>query len=128
MFTLPSIPSYGQYQSADLRLVEAGGGNTTYPGTIGIYAAPVLNTWSENTVTWNNRPGSYLSNAGYGSHNPNNNSAIYIDVTDVVSDWYAGVRPNRGFMLFSGSNAYCSYYAREGYSAGSAYLTVTYTW
>jgi len=128
LFSLPSVPSYGVFQSAELQLIEAGGGNTTYPGAVSIYAAPILNNWDENSVTWNNRPGSYLSTVGYGSHNPNNNSIIYIDVSEVVAEWYSGVRSNRGFMLFSGSNAYCSYYAKEGYSPGSAYLIVTYVW
>ena len=129
MFILPSIPAYAHsVQSATLRLCEAGGGNTSYPGSIYIYAAPILDSWNGSTVTWNNRPGTWLSTNGQASHNPNNTSCVTIDVSNVVSDWYNGVRQNRGFMLFSSSNSYSAYYSKEGYSSGSALLQVYYTW
>jgi hypothetical protein len=128
-FPLPNLPTYTrEFESSYLRLCEAGGGNTIYPGLLGIYAAPALNQWNENTVTWNTRPGTWLSTYGYNVHDPNRKTCVWIDVSDVVSDWYSGVRPNRGFMLFTGSNAYVQYYSREGYEPGSALLEVDYTW
>lgn len=129
LFSLPILPSHAKdFESAYLRLCEAGGGNTVYPGLLGIYAAPALNQWNENTVTWNTRPGTWLSTYGYNVHDPNKKTCVWIDVSDVVSDWYSGVRTNRGFMLFTGSNAYVQYYSREGYEPGSALLEVDYTW
>lgn len=129
LFSLPNLPSYAQFESAELRMCEAGGGHTFYPGLIGIYAAPIESfySWDENTVTWNNRPGSYLSTYGYGMHNPNEERCLFIDVTKVVSDWYYGIRPNKGFMLFTGSDAYCSYYSRES-SGSPSLLEINYVW
>lgn len=128
-FSLPNLPSYTkEFKSAKLRLCEAGGGNTIYPGSIGLSAAPVLDSWNENTVTWGTRPGTWLSTYGYSVHNPNNNSCVHIDVSNVVSDWYSNVRPNLGFNIFSGSNSYCSYYSKEGYEPGSGTLQVEYVW
>lgn len=129
LFSLPKLPNHAKdFQSAYLYLNEAGGGNTIYPGLIEIFAAPILDTWSENTVTWSNRPGTLVSTYGKSSHNPNANPTIKIDVSQVVSDWYKGTRANRGFMLFSGSKAYCDYYSREGYQSGSGQLEIKYTW
>ena len=129
VFSLPTLPSYAvQFEAAFLRLCEAGGGNTIYPGPIEIFAAPILSQWDENNVTWDTRPGTWVSTYGYSVHNPNQNTCVTIDVSNVVSDWYSGVRANRGFMLFSGSAGYVPYYSREGYPSGSALLQVDYLW
>ncbi len=132
-FSLADMPSYAKdFESAYLRLCEAGGGNTIYPGSIGIYVAPIAFQWNENTVTWNNRPAVWLPTSGheygYEVHNPNNNSCVSINVSNLVSDWYSGFPLNRGFMLFSDSKAYVQYYSKEGYEPGSALLEVDYTW
>jgi hypothetical protein len=130
LFSLPTLPSYSEgFDSALLSLHEAGGGNTIYPGLMRVYAVPILNSWSEDNVTWNNRPGSWLSTYGYGEHNPNDNGWLLINVSNVVSDWYSNVRPNRGFFLFTSSdNKGCSYYTEEGFAPGSANLNVGYNW
>ena len=116
------------FESASLRLCEAGGGNTSYPGIVGIYAFSILNAWNENNVTWNSRPGSWVSNYGYSLHDPNQNPCVIIDVSETVSAWYSGARANHGFMLSSTSNAYVPYYTKEGYASGSALLDIRYVW
>lgn len=126
---LPTLPSYNRgISAAVLRLCEAGGGNTSYPGSIGVYASPILSSWSENTITYNNKPGAYKSKYGYTDHNPNTITCAGIYVTDIVTDWYTGVRSNFGFLVYSQSNAYVAYYSREGYQPGSSMLTVQYYW
>ncbi len=128
-FSLPDLPSHAtMFESAFLRLCEAGGGNTAYPGIVGIYAVAMLNQWNENTVTWNTRPGTWLTTYGYNLHNPNQNPCVIIDASEVVSAWYSNVRANHGFMLFSSSNAYVPYYSKEGYAPGSALLDIGYVW
>ncbi len=132
-FSLPNIPSYAiDFEAAYLRLCEAGGGNTIYPGDLSIYVAPIAFNWNENTVTWNNSPPVWLPTSGheygYGVHNPNNDTCVWIDVSTTVSDWYSGFPLNKGFMLFSNSDAYVSYYSKEGHQPGSALLEVDYTW
>ena len=128
LFSLPNLPSHAiEFKSAYLRLCEAGGGNTIYPGLLGIYAAPILDQWNENSVTWNNLPGTWLSTYGYAVHDPNKKSFVDIVVSKVVLEWYSGIRPNRGFMLFCDNN-YCCYYSKEGYQSGSACLEIDYIW
>lgn len=128
-FTLPNLPSYSEgLKSATLILCEAGGGNTTYPGSITIYASAVIDPWIESSVTWNTRPGSFLYASTFGSHNPNNEPCIQINVLDIVSDWYSGERINNGFNLYSGSESYCSYYSIEGYAEAPARLEIKYYW
>ncbi len=128
-FDLPAIPSYfTDWGASNLRLCEAGGGNTSYPGSIEIRAVPLVGQWSEQSVTWATRPGSWLSTSGTASHNPNQDTCVLIDVTDVVLEWYAGVRSNLGFMLYSGSEAYVAYYSKEGLQSGSALLVIGYYW
>jgi hypothetical protein len=130
LFSLPSLPSHAvQFKSAYLRLCEAGGGHTTYPGPITLYAGEVLDQWNENTVTWNTNPAAvFYSSTQYGTHNPNSVPCVSIDVSRTVSNWYSSVIPNGGFKLISTSQTYCSYYSREGYSTGSALLEVDYFW
>lgn len=128
-FSLPVMPSHAmRFESAFLRLCEAGGGNTIYPGSIDVYAVAAVNQWNENAVTWNTRPGTWLSTYGHNVHNPNQQACVIIDVSEVVSAWYSDVRANHGFMLFSNSNAYVPYYSKEGYAPGSALLDVRYVW
>jgi len=129
-FVLPLLPQYATgVKSAFLRICESGGGNTIYPGSIHIYAVPILNQWSEVSATWSTRPGSWLTTNGQATHDPNSTSCVSIDVSKVVQYWYNGVRPNYGFILFSNtSTSYCEYYSKEGYSPGSALLEVDYSW
>jgi hypothetical protein len=117
------------FYEASLWLAEAGGGNTLYPGNVAIYVKNVLNIWDELTLTWNNQPNTQ-SYYAVGVHNPNNNSTISIDITTLVSGWYSGTSSNYGLLLYNGGSfpVYCVYYSSEGYSSGSARLTVTYTW
>ncbi|MEK6761055.1 MAG: DNRLRE domain-containing protein [Nanoarchaeota archaeon] len=131
-FSLPTIPSYSEgIDSAELRLIEAGGGGTFYPGKIGIYAAPVFSSWNESTLKWNDYP-SWEEVYSYGEHNPNLSTErqLFINVSNIVKSWYAGSIQNKGFVLFTtDSGKYCTYYAREsGYNAGIPTLKVNYKW
>jgi hypothetical protein len=131
LFTLPVLPSYSRgFKSATLRLADASGGNTLYPGALTIYAGEVaLNDWTENTLNWNNKPTIVSYSSQTATHDPRNISYVLIDVSKSVSNWYSNVIPNRGFGLFTSSNdKYCGYYSREGYQPGSANLAVVYNW
>ena len=129
LFSLPNLPSHAEdFQSAKLGLCEAGGGNTIYPGNIKLFVAPIANQWNESTVTWNNRPGTWLSDFVSKDHNPNNAPCVEIDISNIVSKWYSGARSNLGLNIFSGSSSYVSYYSREGYEPGSGSLQINYSW
>jgi len=61
---------------------------------IGIHSAQ--DTWTELGVTWDNQPayGSLIDQA-----TPVYNSALELDVTSLVKDWYAGSTPTRSLAL-----------------------------
>ncbi|MCF7859586.1 MAG: DNRLRE domain-containing protein [Candidatus Cloacimonetes bacterium] len=129
-FSLSAIPDYSnKVKTAKLQICEAGGGHTSYPGAIQIYATSISEVWLEEEVTWNNIPAISLSNSTAGtSHDPNNSTCVTINVTNIVNGWFSTEIQNYGIMLASDSNSYCSYYTKEGYSSGSAQLEVIYSW
>lgn len=129
-FSLPNIPPYGEFESAELRLCEAGGGNTEYPGLVSIAAGAAADPWDENTVNWNNGPGTFVGTFGYGLHNPNlpEQRCVNINVSTATQRWYNGEIQNNGFVLIIDNSSYCDYYSKEGYADGAAELKISYSW
>ena len=63
-FSLPDLPDYALgYEGAELVLYDSNAGNEAY-SAIGVYGALILYSWTESTVTWNNRPGVLLAVGG----------------------------------------------------------------
>jgi hypothetical protein len=116
-----------------------GSGGGTYPSPIQVYAGLLLSHWNENSVTYNTRPSSLLTDA-YGNPlasatvSPNSSQKIpslNFDVTKIVSKWYNNQNPNYGFVLLMSNNApdgRWSFYSRDGFQPGSAGLEIDYTW
>jgi len=64
-----------------------------------ILCHPVLEPWSEPTLTWNNRPaiGPWFD----GWTGITERGQLWCDVTDLVQEWVDGTRPNHGIALTS---------------------------
>ena len=93
-FDLSSIPSGSSIISATLELHH----DDDIEGTIELVIREIGVNWSENSVTWNNSPGSYTFPFSIESIHQNPNS-YWIDVKDHVEDWVSGERPNYGFFF-----------------------------
>ncbi|MGD2145234.1 MAG: C1 family peptidase [Anaerolineae bacterium] len=128
-FDLSSIPGGTPINDATLHLRL--GGYCCYTGgprTVTVYRAE--DSWSELTVTWNNRP-DYAE--AYGSTSvdlsPGNWIWYSFDVTDLVRGWVAGAWPNNGMIVrapeTSGDNfAWIQFYSSE--AALAPYLEINY--
>ena len=74
-----------------------------------VYAREVLESWSDRTITWNNKPAvsdKYLDYLYFGA---NSTPDIYhtYDISNLVRKWYAGV--NFGIRFEPGSNTNMSF-------------------
>jgi hypothetical protein len=70
---------------------------------------PVLQAWNAATMTWNNRP-------AFGEPvdvftGVTSLGLIYCDVTELVAEWVAGVRPNYGFALTNPTERLIGFYS-----------------
>jgi hypothetical protein len=95
-FDLSGLPSDSTITSATLRLRHAGGQD--YPGqsrTTTFYR--VTGSWSEASLTWNNRPG-YAEAVGSVSTTYNLQDWVSLDVTNLVRAWVSGSQPNYGLV------------------------------
>lgn len=96
-FDLSSIPSGASITSATLRLYLVN--SWDYPGkTRTITTYRIASSWSESSVTWNNKP-SYAES--YGSAGVTHGADVWysFDVTNLVRGWVNGTWPNYGIML-----------------------------
>lgn len=111
-FDLTSIPDGINIESATLRLYCP-----MLSGSDQLLVWLPDASWSESAITWNNRPRLDL-NAGYSMFDPPGSGQTWeIDVTDLVSQWINGSKPNYGFLL-SGywlpTDNWAIFTAREG--------------
>jgi hypothetical protein len=95
-FDLSSIPSSSTIVSATLRLYQAGGAD--YPGhTRDVTLFGVTGSWSESSVTWNNRPG-YADALGSFATTYDFTDWVSLDLTDQVRAWVGGSQNNYGLV------------------------------
>ena len=137
LFDLPVLPKYAvDFNSAYFYMYDADSGNASYNVPIDIYAGLTLDPWKENTVTWDNRPGTFLSDKdgplAYTLKGPddayNHVESIKMDISRLASYWYSGEYPNYGLMLFTKSdNIFWDFYSKE-IAPGATSLEVYYTW
>jgi len=90
-------------------------------------------TWSESTITWNNRPtgATFLGNMGVFSQNTHGGiSTFFSDTfTQLVQDWIDGTKPNNGLLFRlhdTGANNGDTLAARESTVFDPPQLFVTY--
>jgi len=79
----------------------------------------ITGTWSENSVTWNNKPGYSASYDSVSIKADENWDWHSWDVTDLVQEWVDGVYSNHGIMLRGpeqpgADSAWRSFSTREG--------------
>jgi hypothetical protein len=88
----------------------AGGGGSNDPGELGCHE--VSEPWSEATLTWNNKP-DYVPDAFDGFDSVTNFGLIWCNVTELVTDWASGARPNNGIALTNTTDRLISFYSFE---------------
>ena len=119
-FDLSSVPSGSTVTAATLELQATG-----IDGLLTIDAYQVQQSWSETTVTWNQRSsGTNWSTAGgafdatpLDSISTNQTGIHSFDVTSLVQDWVDGAAQNYGLLIGSpdgGGNRTVTYDSREG--------------
>lgn len=97
-FDLSSIPEGSTVVSADLTLYfQQAVGSQTEP--LPMYIDPYVATWSESTITWNNRPAVDLGHRVSGAFPLSGFNPLVIDLTPLVSAWTASTISNFGFEV-----------------------------
>jgi len=122
-FDISSVPFGANILSATLTLLCKASSN---PNLVFVYR--VLDTWTEHTITWNNKPhwytslfapNTYVDTTGWYSWN----------VTQNVTDWHSGKYSNYGFALISNETGnHTSKFATKEYGCSSCRpkLEITY--
>ncbi len=128
-FDLSSLPSSALVSSARLRVKfqQSNGHSFT------LVCDRIDQSWSECTVTYNNRPTNFTQIASGNYPFPSGMGSFYLDITSTVQEWVNGSRPNYGVMLVkddAATDMYMVYQSRE-YSpappATSYGIEVTYS-
>jgi len=134
-FSLPTIPSYSiGYKGANLHLNDASGKHNSYTVPMEIYAYANTNPWDENSVTYNSRPGTWVTDYGYvikgADDSLNHVYDVDINISNMVSAWFGGKYPNYGLTLhMPKTNNFWNFYSREIYpELGCASIRVDYEW
>ncbi|MGC2349449.1 MAG: DNRLRE domain-containing protein, partial [Methylocella sp.] len=102
-FDLSPLPAGATVTQAFLRVFVHQVANISGPtGTINVFE--VNGAWTEGTLTANNAPPKFPTPMFTFSVAPSNaKSFILIDVTQAVTDWQSGARPNNGLTLVPSS-------------------------
>ena len=105
-FNYSAIPEGAQISAAQL-LLKYYDGNPF----INMYAYAVTDSWIEDNVTWQNKPG---YNASYGTQASEGDDWYSWNVTGHVDDVLNGIQPNYGFMLKNSvANNYTMYFSSD---------------
>jgi len=120
-FDISIIPLGGSIENASLRLF-LNKDVTSLAQTI--YINRLLSNFSQNTVTWNDAPEFEETLFNTLISDSNINSYIYVNITDLVSDWYTGTIANTGILL-STLETTTSLMEYVGYKDGSVSLWPT---
>jgi hypothetical protein len=68
--------------------------------------------WSEDTLTYSNRPDGMVNNTGTSVNIPSVGNWLEIDITTLYNQWKAGTYNNYGIALTGNSSSYNNIYAR----------------
>jgi hypothetical protein len=102
-FDFSLIPSNATILSADLSLYFNPNDSfsfDTHKGDNVLHIQRVLNSWTENGITWNNQPSTTTINqVVLNSTGGTTQNYLDIDVKDMVSDIFSSSNGNNGFML-----------------------------
>jgi len=93
-----------------LELPPIAGQPSSAPGEL--WCHEVLESWSESTLTWNNRP-DYDPLPFDGLASVDHFGLIWCNVTELLHDWISGARPNRGIALSNATARPISFYSFE---------------
>jgi YD repeat-containing protein len=94
-FNLKNLLSGAKITSANFRLSSHSNTNG-YNHTAGVGVSPINKAWDTKTVTWNNQP---TVEPQISSLNVTNDGDYTFFITNLVKDWYSGIKSNYGFML-----------------------------
>ena len=101
---LPEFPEASIITQAVLTLQQTSSANgwKSYGGTaesLTFGAYRVTSSWSESTLTWNNRPSTDSIVLDYDTVTANGQKYCYFDITEVVRKWYEGTANNYGIAI-----------------------------
>jgi len=125
-FDLSSIPTNSTITQATLvvyNMANDGQDCSGVPTTLTVSLAD--SSWSENGITWNNKPGSAADNDTYMSCY---NGAVGLEITSLIQQISDGSKTNNGFYMHgSGANFKRTLFSRETQSSFRTHLEVIYT-
>ena len=102
-FDLGQLPSSAVIIDAELNLfhnpTDPYEGRSTHFGANDFYIKRVTSSWSENTITWNNQPGSTTSGQVSVAASTSGTQDFSINVTNMVNFMHANPSQNHGFLV-----------------------------
>ena len=124
-FNVPIIPANATINSAILSIIYLECAGTPVPNTFTV--GQVKSAWTEETITWANKPASEaVISTSATCDGPNTTKTI--DVKTIVDNWRKG-DPNYGFA-FSGPTSgfwFRGFYSKEAVASNIPKLTITYS-
>ncbi len=109
---LPELPKASRILSATISLQQAENGywysfDSSYSSYLTVTAKEVTSAWSEDTLTWNNRP-SFSNKVIDYSVSCADTAEIYLnfDITSCMQKWYEDSGTNYGIVLQSATEQY----------------------
>lgn len=121
-FNLPILPQNAIITDAELGIYCFDKSTTTVKFDIGYLGMP---SWSESTVTWNNKPSINLL-SGFNFNVGQNKQYTNYEVTGIVKLWYTN-EINNGFVLIPTTNeTSASFYSKDNGSNYAPILKIKY--
>lgn len=129
-FDLSSIPTGSNIVNATLTLQYAGGSGSL-SSALNMFFVPYSGSWSESSITWNNRPSRDTSHQVQGTFPLSGFNPTQNDVTPLVQTWVDGTIPNHGLEVsipeWESASFKARYFYQKEWSASLvADLQVTY--
>ncbi|MBQ7064906.1 MAG: RHS repeat-associated core domain-containing protein, partial [Firmicutes bacterium] len=100
---LPTLPPACIVTNSQLRLYQFVGGYSCYSGSENMYLGirEINDDWDLYNTTWNNQPSIGSDVLDYVVVNSSTNASyVYLDITSLVQDWYAGSKSNYGVAIY----------------------------